>query len=84
MDREDESELFGMGAGCTAHGDEFISECTMCGREFCARCARSKHLCPDCAAAPRQEAEEEGDDFADVPDLDSLLKENADDREGDR
>lgn len=64
------------------HGDEYMTECTVCGTEFCSRCTPGTHVCsacsvtgdedddPDPRPSARRKADKEEDD-----DVDQLLKE---------
>jgi len=67
-----------MPLGCGEHDcDEHMTECSMCGAEFCSLCFPNSALCPDCAASVSIDDEEDLD-FDDVPNLNKLLAEDKD------
>ena len=68
MSVNEESNAFGMGQGCSVHGDEHMKECSMCGAEFCRLCLPRSAVCSDCAEPSDEEDEEEKDssDFDDI------------------
>ncbi len=96
MSLDDSEPMFSLGGGCMVHGDEFMTECSICGAEFCARCFPGVRLCSDCAmtqpddddpdAAPAEPGAADDDE-----DVEKLLKEadeldirDADADEGDK
>ena len=69
----DETSMFAMSGSCPTHGDDFIQECSVCGREYCAKC-HPGNTCPGCSV--EEEPLEEGlleEKPATDPYLDSLL-----------
>jgi hypothetical protein len=80
MGSSEDTGMFGMGQGCSAHGDEHMKECTMCGAEFCRACFPRATVCPDCAEQAEEEEEDESKnpDFDDVSNLDEVLEEKDD------
>lgn len=65
MDDEEYSP-FAFGSGCDIHGEDYMSECSMCGIEFCTACFPNSNLCPDCAAQLEfdlDDDEENGEDL---------------------
>lgn len=69
-----ESSMFPMSGTCPIHGDDFIQECSVCGREYCAKCHPGK-TCPDCALEDEDVLEDELSDEPSDDDryLDALL-----------
>jgi hypothetical protein len=67
---DEESNAYGMGAGCPVHGDEHMKECSMCGAEFCRICVPRSTVCPDCA----EQSEDEDDDTKDSSDFDDITR----------
>ena len=63
---EEESNAYGMGLGCSVHGDEHMKECSMCGAEFCRICYPRSTVCPDCADQTDDEDEKDNSDFDDI------------------
>lgn len=41
--------VFGLEQECPVHGDESMTECRMCGAEFCRACHAGPAVCPACA-----------------------------------
>jgi superfamily II helicase len=70
---DDEAAAFGLGDGCPVHGDDYMSECKMCGMQFCRACNRNASICPDCADQDLDDDEDDAD-FEDVENLDALLE----------
>ncbi len=78
MSRDEDDPMMHLGEGCMVHGDDHMTECTVCGGEFCLRCHPGNHICPDCADTQCIEDDTrvkpaEGD--PDDEDVDQLLKE---------
>jgi len=59
-----------LGEGCMVHGDEYMTECSVCGAEFCSRCTPGTHVCATCS--------ETGDEDDDL-DLKPAARKKADD-----
>lgn len=76
---DDESNLYGMEQGCAHHGDEYMTDCDMCGIEFCRKCLPQTRFCHDCLETLHEDDELDDDpDFEDVKNLNTLID---DDRE---
>lgn len=80
MSLDDSEPMFSLGGGCMAHGDEFMTECSVCGAEFCARCHPGIRLCSDCAVTQSEDDDLDGAPVApgaaeDDEDVEKLLKE---------
>ncbi len=75
---DEESNAYGMGAGCPVHGDERMKECGMCGTEFCRICFPRSAVCPDCAEQVDDEDDEENDtsDFDDITHVGMLIEDD--------
>ena len=60
MSIDDEDYFMNLGGGgCAIHGEDFMTECGMCGLEFCTRCHPRSGLCPDCAELPDDDGEDD-------------------------
>jgi len=67
MSVDEESNAFGMGQGCSVHGDDHMKECSMCGAEFCRICLPRTAVCPDCAEQSEDDDEEkDSSEFDDI------------------
>jgi hypothetical protein len=49
MSIAEDLDLYMLNGECPSHGDGFIVECRVCGREFCARCFPNSSRCQECA-----------------------------------
>ena len=80
---EEESNAYGMGAGCPVHGDERMKECSMCGTEFCRICFPRSAVCPDCAEQVDDEDDEENDtsDFDDITRVGTVVEDDEEETE---
>jgi len=78
---DDDEPMLHLGEGCMVHGDEYLTECSVCGAEFCSRCTPGTHVCATCS-----ETGDEDDDLDlkpvprktskdDEDDVEQLLKE---------
>ena len=67
---EEESNAYGMGAGCAVHGDEHMKECSMCGAEFCRICFPRSTVCSDCL----EQSEEDDFETKDSSDFDDITR----------
>ena len=81
MSVDDDEPMLHLGEGCMVHGDEYMTECSVCGTEFCSRCTPGTHVCATCS-----ETGDEDDDLDlkpasrkktkdDEDDVDQLLQE---------
>ena len=75
---EEEYSPFSFGSGCDIHGEDYLSECSMCGIEFCTACFPNSNLCADCAAQAEFDLDDEEEEDSEGLDLD-LLKDFNDD-----
>ncbi len=75
---DEETAFLGLNQGCPTHGEEYIHECSMCGREFCARCFRGSTICSECAEMAQDDDLDDEPDFEDVPNLKALLPDDED------
>ncbi|MEM7392637.1 MAG: hypothetical protein AAF492_09840 [Verrucomicrobiota bacterium] len=72
----EDTGVFGLTHGCPDHGEDAMSECSMCGMEFCRMCYASS-VCEDCFQQQQlDEDEDDSPDFEDVKNLDALLGED--------
>jgi hypothetical protein len=82
MSVNEESNAFGMGQGCSVHGDEHMKECSMCGAEFCRICVPRSTVCPDCAEQSDDDDEEkDSSDFDDITRVGTVVEDADEEKE---
>ena len=77
----EESNAFGMGQGCSVHGDEHMKECSMCGAEFCRICLPRSTVCPDCAEQTDDDEDKDSSDFDDITRVGTVVEDADEEKE---